>query len=113
MELLNYLIGFVIGCFLGYNYFAFKVYRQLIKLAEKEGINLEENKVVTPDIRMLKVETHNNVFYTYDIKSNDFMAQGSSLDEVAENLFKNKNVNFALLAAPDNKIIKIINGKIQ
>lgn len=113
MELVEYLVGFVIGCFLGYNYFAFKVYRQLIKMAEKEGINLEENKVVTPDIKMLKLETHNDMLYTYDIKSNDFMAQGATLDEVAENLFKHKHVDFALLAGKDNKIIKIINGKIQ
>jgi len=40
------------------------------------------------DTVQITIEKHNNVFYVYDRNTNEFMAQGSSKDEVENNLQK-------------------------
>ena len=40
------------------------------------------------DTIQITIEKHNDVFYVYDRQTNEFMAQGSSKDEVENNLRK-------------------------
>lgn len=110
MELL--FLSFVIGCFIGYHFFAFKVYRQLLKISEEGGFGLDTKEESKPSIRMIKVEKHNNLLYTYDLKSNDFLVQGTTIDEIAENLFTYKKIDLAVIANHDQKIFKVVAGKI-
>lgn len=110
MELL--FLSFAIGCFIGYHFFAFKVYRQLLKISKEGGFSLDEEIEQKPVIRMLKIEKHNDVLYTYDVKSNDFLAQGTTIDEIALNLFTYKKIDLALVASYDKKIFKVVAGKV-
>jgi hypothetical protein len=43
---------------------------------------------VEESVIQISIEKHNNVFYVYDKETNEFMAQGSSKDEVETNLKK-------------------------
>lgn len=110
MELL--FLSFAIGCFIGYHFFAFKVYRQLLKISKEGGFSLDDGLEEKPTIRMLKVEKHNDVLYTYDVKSNDFVAQGATIEEIATNLFTYQKIELALIANHDKKIFKVVAGKV-
>jgi len=54
----------------------------LDRLQESVERQVEENVI------QINIEKHNDMFYVYDRETNEFMAQGSSKDEVETNLQK-------------------------
>ena len=54
----------------------------LDRLQESVERQVEENVI------QINIEKHNDMFYVYDRETNEFMAQGSSKDEVETNLRK-------------------------
>ena len=112
MDYLSLILAFMGGWILGYQFLAFKIYRSLLDLAKKEGIKLDKDDTESPNIAMLKIEQHGNVMYSYDVKSNDFVVQGKTFEEIAKNLKEYKGINAAVVAC-DNKIITILNGKVE
>lgn len=49
---------------------------------------MQEAEEEEPSFINITIEKHNNVFYVYDRETNEFMAQGSTKDEVETNLQK-------------------------
>ena len=58
------------------------------QMTEKLLNHLQESAEQDEDSIQITIEKHNNVFYVYDRETNEFMAQGSTKDEVENNLRK-------------------------
>ena len=60
------------------------------KVTQKFVEQLHESfqQQVEEGVVQISIEKHNNMFYVYDKETNEFMAQGSSKDEVETNLQK-------------------------
>jgi hypothetical protein len=59
------------------------VTEKFIEYLQESGQQEDEENVV-----QINIEKHNDVFYVYDKETHEFMAQGSSKDEVETNLKK-------------------------
>lgn len=59
-------------------------------VTEKLINHLQESveRQVEENVIQINIEKHNDMFYVYDRETNEFMAQGSSKDEVETNLQK-------------------------
>jgi hypothetical protein len=60
-----------------------QVTEKFIEYLQKSG-----HEVADDDTIQITIEKHNDMFYVYDRDTNEFMAQGSSKDEVETNLKK-------------------------
>lgn len=112
MEFLINIVFFVFGYWFASKVFSFHLTRALKRIAKENGIDLEEE--VKPEIHKIPVlitERVDNGILLYDSKNN-FMCQGNSLDEVAENLLKYKNIKLALLIYDSNKFW-CVEGKVE
>ena len=58
------------------------------QITEKLLNHLQESAEQDEESIQITIEKHNNVFYVYDRETNEFMAQGSTKDEVETNLQK-------------------------
>lgn len=58
------------------------------QLTERFIEQLHQSSEEDASVIQINIEKHNNVFYVYDKETNEFMAQGSSKDEVETNLKK-------------------------
>jgi hypothetical protein len=58
------------------------------QLTERFIEQLQQSSEEDASVIQINIEKHNNVFYVYDKETNEFMAQGSSKDEVETNLKK-------------------------
>jgi stalled ribosome rescue protein Dom34 len=62
----------------------------------------EEKPVETNKINV-KIERKNDIFYLYNMETDEFLTQGSSKEEIQSNLKQRYgNVNMAFHATPDN-----------
>ena len=98
---ISFLIGWVIGGYLGYNY----CYHKMIK---------ELATMVTDQIEFLKHESTEDQHYLYFMEDEAFASQGSTLEEAAKNYSLN-NVGYIghVKETPLNVPFFIIDGKIE
>lgn len=114
--------------FAGYLYglYAFrKMLRQMFeKIAENLGMTLDEyndqlNKLTSSymqngkmtEIPTLTTEIHVNTILAYDTKTNNFVAQGSTLEELAKNCFEVQKLPQAVVFH-EGSMVYFINGNI-
>ena len=93
--LIDILIGLVLGWFVvkvieGYQ-------RAKLKRQINEAISemQEISKEVKTNLIVVNVEKYNDVFYLYDRDTNEFIAQGKTIEEISENCqkrFKDKTI---------------------
>lgn len=83
------------------------------RIAKEHNIDLEaeEEAPSVSKIPVLVTELVDNGILLYDTKNN-FMCQGKSLDEVADNLLKYKNIKLAVVVH-DNDKFWFVEGKIK
>ena len=96
-----FLIGFLIGGYLGYNYGQDKMIKEL-------------STMVTDQIEFLKHEIVEDQHYLYFMEDDSFASQGSTLEEAA----KNYSLNYVgyighVKETPLNVPFFIIDGKIE
>ena len=112
MELLTYLAFFLLGYWVSSQVFSFVIQRAIRKIAREHGIDLEEEvKPKANQIPVLVTDPIDSAILLYDNKNN-FMCQGVTLDEVAENLMKNKNVKLAMIVHNNEKFWSV-EGKVK
>lgn len=122
MELTILIIGFLFGWFAGQMYIAHKLRKALKKVAEDNGMTLEELAEMFSDIegseaKVIKVpnlftETNDNSILLYSKDTGCFMGQAKSLEELAENIYKFDKVKFALVNH-DSQEFWFVEGKIK
>lgn len=113
MELIFILLIFVLGFGLGNIYASFKFVRALKDAAEAAGIDLDKEleKKENPEktVHKLAVEKHGDVLYLFDREQDNFICQGSSVQELAQLAKKYKNIVMAT-AIYNDKVFMFQNG---
>ena len=116
MDLLTYLSFFIFGYWVASKIIAFQMQFMIRRLAKEHNIDIsdldEETEVKPVAIPILITESvDKHGILLYDGKNN-FMCQGTSLEEVAENLLKYKNIKVAIILHKDNKVL-FVDGKVK
>lgn len=110
--LISYIIVFLCGFYCAAQIFAHQLKRALQKITKEQGISMEEvENTNTINIPILFTEQMENGILVYDMQNN-FMTQGSTLDEAAQNLLQYKNIKLAFITHNKNKFM-LLNGKVQ
>ena len=87
MELIL-LVAYTFIVWIGGAVFGWKAREEHARKITEQFIDQMQESVQDDDTIQITIEKHNNVFYVYDRHTNEFMAQGSSKDEVETNLRK-------------------------
>jgi hypothetical protein len=109
MELLILFAIIVIAFQLGKHYGYYKIVKLMKEVAEEQGLDLEqelglmqEKEVIkTPSVLKLQVEQHGELLYLFDVDTDNFICQGSSVQELCELAKKQKNVLYAAVKHGD------------
>jgi len=120
MEALIYFQIFLAGWVCCHFYMVWKLRNALKKVAEQNGLSLEEmaeNYFEMNGVRTIKVpnfytETNGSSILLYNKDTGDFVSQALSLDELADNVYKFNKVNFAVVNHNDLQFW-FVEGKIK
>jgi len=88
-----------ITCFiLGWKLREYTAVRKITKIMQEIDKKPEESNKLT-----VKIEKNNDIFYLYNMETDEFLTQGSSKEEIQENLKKRfGNVDMAFHATSEN-----------
>ena len=109
---------FCTGFFLGKGYAYWHMAKVMREFAEAHGIDIQKEleKLVTEEVEpkkivyKLEVETHDNTLYLFDKESNEFICQGSSVQELAKLALERKQIKLAAVLH-DKRIFAFKNGE--
>lgn len=112
------LVVFGAGVFVGKMHTYWHIAKILREVAEASGIDIEKElkkrsgEEVTTEkvVYKLEVETHGDVLYLFDKETDQFICQGSSVQELAELAKQYKNVLYAAVKYND-KVFAFKDGK--
>lgn len=122
MEIMAYINFFILGWICCQVYQVYKLRRALKKVAEDNGMSLEElastfletrgiqTSVVTVPNYFTEINGSSILLYSKD--TGDFIGQANTVEELAENLFKYDKVPFALVNHNDKKFW-FVEGKVE
>jgi hypothetical protein len=120
MDLFSVIVLVFLGYTIGETIALIRFRKLLIKIAQTQGIDLEkemEKALLDPesedkaDVEDLKVEAIQNTLYLY-YQNDEFVCQGSSLDELAELAKKYKNIEWATVVH-DKEVYMFMDGKVE
>lgn len=122
MEILVYINMFMLGWISCHFYQVYKLRKALKKVAEYNGMSLDELSdafLQTQGVRTetIKVpnyftEVNGSSILMYCKDSGDFMGQANTIDELAINVYKFDKIKFALVSH-DNKNVWFVEGKVH
>lgn len=105
--LLVFIAGFIVGEMYGY----YKVVKAIRRLAEDNGFDIEkelglnttekDTEKETPSVYKLNVEQHGEMLYLFDSEKDNFICQGSSVQELCKVAKEQNNVKFAAVKHGD------------
>ena len=105
MDILILTLIIVVAFQAGKHYGYYKIVKLMKEVAEEQGIDLEkelgivkaqeEAKDSPEKVHKLLVEQHGDLLYLFDKESDNFICQGSSVQELCDLAKKHKNVNLA------------------
>jgi len=111
MELLILFAIVVVAFQAGKHYGYYKIVKLMKEVAEEQGLDLErelgiiqvreEEKNKADTVHKLQVEQHGEMLYLFDKESDNFICQGSSVQELCDLAKKHKNVNLAAVLHGD------------
>lgn len=122
-EILWFLQAFAMGWVAARIYMAYKITKAIKKIAKENNIDLDEltrtvneldsvNKINVIKVPNLVTEKLTSSILLYCKDTGDFIAQGSSVEELAENAYKFKNIKFAFVKH-EEKEFWFVEGKIR
>lgn len=121
MTLIEFIMVFGAGWFFGQIYFAWKMHREMQKVAKKLGLDIEgmtaeinnaiiiSNKPIIPE---LFTEYLNNSIILYNKNTGAFICQAESLEDLAKCAKDFNNIDTAIVEDKE-KIVFFVDGKIQ
>lgn len=122
-ELQSFLIifsVFTLGWVLGQVYMTYRLRKNIQQIAEKYGMSLsdwenafdEVSNIKITKIQTLFTEMIGNSIMLYNKDTGTFLCQADSLDELAENAFKYRDVKIALVKHQDKDMF-FVEGKVS
>lgn len=123
MNMYDFLVlfqGFLFGWVCCRFYMAYKLRKALKKVAEENGLTIEElgeNLFDMQGIKTIKVpnlftELTGNSILLYNKETGNFIAQAETVQELAEHVYKFNKINFALVNH-DNTQLWFVEGKVR
>jgi len=120
MEALIYFQVFLAGWICCHFYMVWKLRQALKKVAEDNGMTLDElaetfsvsDRIKTYTVPNYFTETTGNSILLYNKDTGDFVSQALSLDELAQNVYEFNKVKFALVKHNDLQVW-FVEGKIE
>jgi hypothetical protein len=111
---------FALGYIIGQSVMAYKVRTALRKLAEDNGISFEEMEkrfLTDAKVNVIKVpnmftESTKNSILLYNKDTGKFIAQAETFEQLAQNVYKFNNINFALVKH-DEQLYWFVEGKVK
>ena len=102
-------VGLIIVAFyIGRIYEAFKIIDILVEAHMEETIE----KVPSLEVFKLEIEEHQGVKFLYDSDAQEFICQGSTLDDLAKLFNERKRKSLGMLEY-DNNSVYFIDGKVS
>lgn len=108
---MEYLAIFILGFFIGANYAAHVIRRQIHNVAKEAGILEEEPKKKT--VPVLSLEKHGSTYYLFDKESDTFLCQSNDLADLGTKLVAYKNITVAVVQGEKEQSFWFINGKVE
>lgn len=118
MELLTLLLIVVVAFQAGKHWGYFKLARMMKEVAAEQGIDLEKELGIKREeekentVFKLRVETHGDVLYLFEKETDNFICQGSSVQELAKLAKEYKNIGLAAVMHGD-KVFAFKDGVSQ
>lgn len=107
---MEYLAIFVLGFFIGANYAANIIRKQIHNVARETGILKEEpEEKITP---ILVLEKHHDTYYLFDKKTDTFLCQSNDLADLGTKLVAYKNITLAFVQGDKEQSFWFVNGKV-
>ena len=109
---MEYLAIFVLGFFIGANYAANVIRKQIHKVAKESGILKEApEEEIAP---VLILEKHDNTYYLFDGRTDTFLCQSNDIDDLGEKLVAYKGIKLACVQGRSvkDKVFWFVNGKV-
>lgn len=105
---MDYLIFFLLGWAIGSMYTTYKHLKAIKQIAEEQGINFDDmvNNIAKTEAQTVPVfiaEKQGSIIYLYDKKSNTFVTQGSSYEELAKKTMEHNKVSIAMVIDGDKE----------
>jgi len=110
MDIIVLILLLVVAFQAGKHYGYFKIVKLMKEVAEEQGLDLEkelglvkarEEQNQADKVHKLQVEQHGDLLYLFDKESDNFICQGSSVQELCDLAKKTKNVNLAAVLHGD------------
>lgn len=115
MDLIAILVIFIAGVFAGRQWMLHTVYKEARNIMTELGLVSSlgsTTKKSNHTIPLYVIERENSTFLLYDLKTRNFVCQGYSVEEVAENLFKHNHVELAYVGF-DKQKFWFIDGTVK
>ncbi len=120
MEALVFFQVFLLGWVSCHFYMVWKLRNALKKVAQENGLSLEEMaESFAPDTQLTKytipnyfTETNGSSILLYNKDTGDFVSQAVSLDELAQNVYQFNKIVFALVKHNDQQYL-FVEGKVE
>lgn len=120
MDILIYFHIFLAGWVSCHFYMVWKLRNALKKVAEENGLSLDEmaeNYFEMKGVKTISVpnyftETNGNSILLYNKDTGDFVSQAMSLDELAQNVYQFNKIVFALVKHNDQQYW-FVEGKVE
>ncbi len=95
MDIFTFLACFALGWIIGRSVLLASLQNLIKDYADATGIDLQSK--LDAKVPICIIESEGNELYLYDKNTNAFYCQAPSLNELAENLKKNKNIDLAFV----------------
>lgn len=116
LELIIIGVIFWVGYQVGMSVTAYRLRDLLYKEAKRLGMTTKQDEQLfeneTPVVQQLVVEKSNNILYLYESGTNNFVCQGSTLEELATLAQKYNNIKYAAVMI-DKEIYAFVNGTVK
>lgn len=119
MDIITFLGIFTIGWICCQFYISYKLRKILQRVAEENGMTLEEmvDSYIERGVNSIKVpnyftENLESSILLYNKDTGDFVSQATSMDELADKVYKFNKIQFATVKHND-KHIWFVEGKVQ
>lgn len=120
MSIIEVIIVFVIGYVIGKIHAYYTLVKLLREAAEEAGIDLnrdllgieDEDEVLEKAIHMLKIDKGGDILYLFDKDTDEFICQGSTIEELATRAKEYKQILLASVLFND-KTFMFVNGTSQ
>lgn len=111
MEILLFIVGLVIGYFIGEFYCLFRMRHIIEEAASKDGIDLDLDGHKVIEVHKLRIQQINDMLYLYTADE-DFICQATTMEELATLSQQYKNINYAAVLH-DDKVFTFVNGIVS